>query len=313
MFPYFEGILAFDTPYLGIAPGLVAHGAETHWQTANSAYSAYNSVSNAFGWGGKGSGAAAAVDSSKMLSAGQAALDPAVDAASVPAWQRFGKVAMFAGAAGAIAAGGAAAYMNRDTIGSGFKWASSHLAFVSCLAKGEEMKKRINSIVELEREHNLGFADIFTCLGMAVEESKWAKERTFCSLPKENSSTRAYFHKAVNDKATTETLAHMSMFVPQENPGYYSMADKAKELIVSWIDESWYDDAEAPTTGGAEYESDTETAERLAIADDYEPERAEHHTAKPDEEEYVTDIQTQAPAPAPEYHGLDHNVWATDD
>lgn len=119
MFPYIQGILAFDTPYLGIAPGVVAHGAEKHWNTASSAYAAYNNLAGAFGWGQKDT--RATVEPSRRLPAPSAT----GDAASAPLWQRYGKVAMFAGAAGAIAAGGAAAYMKKDQITQGVSWALS--------------------------------------------------------------------------------------------------------------------------------------------------------------------------------------------
>jgi alpha-beta hydrolase superfamily lysophospholipase len=119
MFPYIQAILAFDTPYLGIAPGVVAHGAEKHWNTANSAYSAYSNVAGAFGWGKSTEGGAQTVMSSSRMLEGaqksaQAVSDTNADAASVPLWQKYGRVALFAGAAGAVAAGGAAAYMARS-------------------------------------------------------------------------------------------------------------------------------------------------------------------------------------------------------
>lgn len=259
MFPYIHGILAFDTPYLGIAPGVVAHGAEKHWNTASSAYSAYNNLAGALGWGQKSAAAGPVVDASKRLPA------PNItdDAASAPLWQRYGKMAMFAGAAGAIAAGGAAAYMKKDQITQGLTWATSHLEFVGSLARPEEMKKRLAAIVKLSKDHSLGFANIYTTLGHAVDSQKgesWTgkvpgRDRTFCNIPK--GDLRNYFIPANNDKLEMETLAHMGMFNARSNPGYYTLSEVAKEQIIDWAEGStWYEESEGPLSKEDEEEAE---------------------------------------------------------
>jgi hypothetical protein len=259
MFPYIHGILAFDTPYLGIAPGVVAHGAEKHWNTASSAYSAYNNLAGAFGWGQKSAAAGPVVDASKRLPAPNST----DDAASAPLWQRYGKMAMFAGAAGAIAAGGAAAYMKKDQITQGLTWATSHLEFVGSLARPEEMKKRLAAIVKLSKDHKLGFANIYTTLGHAVDSQKgesWTgkvpgRDRTFCNIPK--GDLRNYFIPANNDKLEMETLAHMGMFNARSNPGYYTLSEVAKEQIIDWAESStWYNESEGPLSKEDEEEAE---------------------------------------------------------
>lgn len=296
MFPYIQGILAFDTPYLGIAPGVVAHGAEKHWNTASSAYNAYNNLAGAFGWGGKGS-SSTAVDTSKMLpapsSAGKAISDSNADAAAAPLWQRYGRVAMFAGAAGAIAAGGAAAYMKKDQISQGFNWATSHLEFVGVLARPEEMRKRLASIAKISQTQEFGFANLYTMLGHAVNsennENGWTgkvagKDRVFCNLPK--GSLKAYFLPAVNDKSTAETWAHMNMFDAKNNPGYYTLSETAKEKIIEWAEHTaWYEESEGPLRG--EVEEEAEIVERQEVDEQMQREADEREKAKAKEEEYV--------------------------
>jgi len=53
--------------------------------------------------------------------------------------------------------------------------------------------------------------------------------------------------KAVNDKATDETTAHMSMFFPRDNPGFYALGESAKECLSSWIDQGWYRASSGPS------------------------------------------------------------------
>ncbi|KAF2817794.1 uncharacterized protein BDZ99DRAFT_432159 [Mytilinidion resinicola] len=261
MFPYIAALLAFDTPYLGISPGVVAHGAEGHWNTAKTAASWYSSLSSAFT---SAAPEKSAVEASKMLPAAPsaAAEDATVDVAAAPLWQRYGRVALFAGAAGAVAAGGAAAYLKRADLSSGWQWVGSHLEFVGALARGAELEARLAAIVKLNEQQHVGFANIYTALGRAAEpapapapaagSSSYAKQisgpsRTFCNLPKRDLELGRFFVKSVNDRARDEAGAHMGMFEPRNNPGYYGMSERAKELVSGWVlGGGWYEEA----TGG---------------------------------------------------------------
>ncbi|KAF1981582.1 hypothetical protein K402DRAFT_342064 [Aulographum hederae CBS 113979] len=292
MFPYVQGILAFDTPYLGISPGVVAHGAEGHWNTASSAYNTYTNLAGAFGYGAKAAQPPPeAIEASRMLPSPSKA-NSTTDAAAAPAWQRWGKMAMYAGAIGAVAAGGAAAYMRREQLSEGWTWVGSHLEFVGCLARGEEMQKRLAKVVKIKEQHQFGFANLYTCLGHAVQgTSKWStgalgEQRTFCSLPKQSSSVKQYFLESKNDAATSETGAHTAMFTPRENPGYYSMSEVAKGLIVEWMTNEWYEEAEVDDQMRQEKEKEQDEDVEMVEKPD-EAEAAGFHTDFEETQEQV--------------------------
>lgn len=251
MFPYIQGVLAFDTPYLGINPGVLAHGAEAQYQQASGAYQALSSAASTFGWGSSSTTTTSgAAKSAGLLTAGSAAAT--TDAAAAPAWQRWGKLAMFAGAVGAVAAGGAAAYVNRGNLTEGWSWAISHLEFVGCLMRGAELKARVSGVVEANSEHGLGFVNLYSQLerkavdagdtvagGFVEIHNTDGFARTFCNLPTRK-DWKDFFQPAINVKAVDEIKAHMEMFLPRSNPGFYKLAELGKGFIVHWVDDSWY-------------------------------------------------------------------------
>lgn len=297
MFPRITGILAFDTPFLGISPGVIAHGAEGHYKTASTAYTAFTELGSAFGWGAasKSGSKSPRTPPKSSQSAGlltNGSTSSTGDAAATPRWQSWGKYAMFAGAAGAVAAGGAAAlYSQREKLSSGWGWVSGHLEFVGCLLRGEELTGRIEKVGALSRrEENItgtlertpgngngfaGSANFYTVLGRGADsndtldsgtklvlDSSIGKTRTFCKLPpsvldpKTKSQRRIddgaeaeqrqgmKWIPAVNDKSGDEITAHVSMFYPRENPGFYNLGEKAKEVVGEWVmtgDKEWYD------------------------------------------------------------------------
>lgn len=222
MFPYIQGVLAFDTPYLGISPGVVAHGAEGHYNTASSAITQLSGLTGAF-WGTKAAASAESADNNaKDKKAAPVAALPAPPTASNAAaspWAKWGKLAVAAGGVAAVAGAGAAAFVNRDKLTEGWSWVGSHLEFVGCLMKGEELRKRVSGMLALNKELQVGWGNLYTRLGkQAVSKNDGSavggfigNQRTFCNLPK-TAEARMYWSEAINDQARDETGAHMSRF-----------------------------------------------------------------------------------------------------
>lgn len=241
MFPFIQGVLAFDTPYLGIAPGVVAHGAEGHYQSATAVMSQLSGLTSI--WGGSKVAQNTSVGTKKPVAAIEA---PPQNKGQDSLWGNWGKMAMYAGGAAAVAAGGAAAYMNRQQITQGWTWVGSHLEFVGCLARGEEMKKRVANMARLSRELDIGFANLYTRLGKAADSKQVStvglvvgSQRTFCNLPAKLQAGE--WKESVNDAAKDEAGAHMAMFEASQNPGYQKLSEDAKNLIVKWTKNDWYE------------------------------------------------------------------------
>jgi len=284
MFPHVQGILAFDTPFLGLAPEMIAHSLEGGHKIAATAYNTYNEVSSLFGWGSKDNSGATTPTTGKAPAGALPAPSAAdvADAAASPRWQSWGKYAMFAGAAGAVAAGGAAAlYSQREKISAGWGWATSHLLFVGDLAKAERLRSRVDAVNKHCTERGVGAANLYTNLGKGAREGYGltdtlsGRDRTFCNLPvsvKEGraksvpDSSRMQWIKAVNEKAKDETTAHTSMFYPRENPGFYALGEASKEIVCSWVDQEWYESS----TGAENEDTLNDTVNPGSIGKDWE-------------------------------------------
>ena len=217
-FPYVQGILAFDTPYLGICPHVIAHGVEKHLKTASSAYSIFSEVVL---------GCDASPKSPTNTTHGT--LHKPIK--SVWTWVKY---VLFT-VAGVLACG-ATLYARRDRVSENRTWIVSHLEFVGCLMRGEDLKKRLDEIMRIREEKHVGFSNLVTVLASTGSMLKTSpeKEKTFCTLPKEDEA-KGYFEKVMNAKASDEITAHLTIFKPGDNPGYYDMGYRARDLIVQWV------------------------------------------------------------------------------
>ena len=125
---------------------------------------------------------------------------------------------------GAVALGAAAvgtAYYRREDFINGWKWGYDHMIFVKNLWDSDQMRERLEGIESLERDWGLIFVNYYTYLPPTPPTHTLS--RTFCILPPTSLGLEKDFIQASNSRASDEVSAHMGMFDPKTNDGFYDL------------------------------------------------------------------------------------------
>jgi hypothetical protein len=316
MFPLIQGILAFDTPYNGLARSMFVYGAFSNYQKVSNVWNIMAAVS-----------AAAPATLSKLAS--RRALSSATNSvvaaqrSSSPAFKTWQLIALRTGTVGAIAAGGVAAYthrkkilegmrsvrsltkddvvqgyqqsvdalgqglayINRGNVGESFAWLSDHFTFVGSLLRQNELNRRLERLAALK---GVGVCDVYASLG---ENGYWSggyfvPERTFCAVPAKDDPAAKLFTRHVIEGAADEIKAHISMFKRDKNKEYEAMTNDAARRIVDWFNDETelYDDpkfAEPTPAEPAETEAIAQAVDKGEVQEvEEEVSKAEGETSK---------------------------------
>ncbi|EJU06590.1 hypothetical protein DACRYDRAFT_29757, partial [Dacryopinax primogenitus] len=131
-----------------------------------------------------------------------------------------------AAAAGTLLAGAAAgtAYYKRQDLAGGWQWASEHLQYVGNLWDEKGLKRRLELVIST----GVVFRDFYTLLPASALHPT---ERTFSILPPSSSPSHPHFVPQTNKVAKDEIEAHIGMFEPKSNDGYYEMGLEVVRVI----------------------------------------------------------------------------------
>lgn len=225
LWPRIIAVLAFDTPYLGVHPNLYKDKVED-----------LHTIITAIGGLGFGAGASTSKPTSApkpptpkaITSSGSATPTGGGQATSWGTWAKIGGALLAAGGTAA------AAYYHKDTItssvSSGVTFLNDHMAYVGNLYDEKAMKDRLNSLVQVSKDHKIIFRAFYTYLPKQVKLGQ-TRPRTFIILPYSKTDPAPYFVPAGNARATDEIKAHMGMFNPKTNDGYYDLGSKTAQFI----------------------------------------------------------------------------------
>lgn len=289
LFPMIQGILAFDTPFNGLARSMFVYGGFSNYQKVSSVFNVMTALS------------AAPASISMALKRGASSVPGSSRVTNPAAWKTWQLVAVRTGTVGAIAAGGVAAYVhrqkimegvqgvrnlkkqdivegyqqgvdrlgqglayvNRGNVGQSFAWLSDHFTFVGVLMKQQELNRRLERLANLK---GIGIHDIYCSMG---ENGYWSggyfvPERTFCAVPADDQPASNLFSRHVVNNAEDEIQAHMSLFKPDKNEDYQLMIAKTSKLVITWFN----DDSEIVDNPDITKPSPADSAENAIKATD---------------------------------------------
>lgn len=75
----------------------------------------------------------------------------------------------------------------------------------------------------------------------AEHERMEAESEQVRDFADDRSKSKGRWVKCVNSIAGDEITAHQSIFVPEKNPDYHAMLPRARDQVLEWIDQSWYE------------------------------------------------------------------------
>ena len=229
LWPRVCGVIAYDTPYYGVHPGVFKNSLDK--------YAGYVQTAQTIGtlFGPMGIGMAAHWNANRNGNHNhnnqhQQQRSTNAGNGNGNGWRN----ALLATGAVALASGAAAsaAYFHKDKIGGAYGWVSDHLAFVSHLWDDKALRKRLDQLV---LEPRILFHCYYTRLGAGTRTGTGARgergERTFVILPPRDAASATSFTAMDNDLAGDEVEAHISMFSAKGNARYFDLGLRSANLI----------------------------------------------------------------------------------
>ncbi|KAI0284299.1 hypothetical protein BGY98DRAFT_948864 [Russula aff. rugulosa BPL654] len=222
LWPNIIACLAFDTPYLGLHPHVFKNSANKATEYVQNVHKTASGLWGAFSQP-KANPATPVAQPAGLLP------PPAALPASSSGRRGWGPAALAVG--GALMAGALAgtAYYHRADIETSYGALTQHMQYVGALWDEGALTERVHHLVEGETMHGVVFRTFYTLIPPSPPAN--LSPRTFCLLPETSSDAFQRFVPAPNTLAENEVRAHVTMFEPTKNDGYYQLGLEAAAVI----------------------------------------------------------------------------------
>ncbi|KAA1466770.1 hypothetical protein DENSPDRAFT_812059 [Dentipellis sp. KUC8613] len=222
LWPHIIACIAYDTPYYGLHPHVFKNSATKATEYVASAQKTASSLWSTL------SGLQSPTKSAPASAAQPAGLLSSPSAGETP-WSRWAPAAYAVGGALLAGAAAGAAYYRRNELTLVSANVLDHMRYVGNLWDQDALSKRVEDVLEIEKEHGVVFKTLYTILPAMPPDYT---PRTFCILPKDKSpEIKAHFAEARNAMAEDEVQAHVGMFEPSTNDGYYQLGLATADII----------------------------------------------------------------------------------